>query len=785
MKNVKTSVRHLVEFILRSGDLKSGGSLKKPEAMLEGSRIHRKLQKGAKGDYRAEVPLTFTKEYEGFSLTVEGRADGIYTSRKTYVIDEIKGTYTDLEEMKEPVPVHLAQARVYAYIYAHDNDLKKIKVRMRYCHLVSEDIKSFEESYTFEELQTWFDGILAQYYKWAEFIASWRDIRDESIKGMQFPFEYRPGQQQLTADVYRSILRKKQLFVRAATGTGKTMSTVFPSVIALSEGLIEKIFYLTAKTVAANVAEEAFSILADKGARIKALRMTSKERICPCEETDCDPSVCKYAKGHFDRVNDVLYEILTSEDMYERNCISAAAERTCVCPYELQKDLEAFTDATICDYNYVFDPAAKMKGYFGDEPGKKPESVFLIDEAHNLVERARDMFSASLFREEFVKFRAMIPEKETKLISACSSCIRALGSMKKEMNGARLVKTDISDKLLFSLMRLTTLIEEYLERVEDRQQSRKIMDFYFDIKEFTAVCDLVDENYIIYEAIRKGGDFELRLFCVNPAANLAKVMDGSRSAVMFSATLIPVNYYKELLSEEEEPYAVYVESPFPKENRIILSASDVTSIYSKRGTDEYLKFAQYLKTVTESKRGKYMAFFSSYEMLEEVGAIFESIADIGLDIRMQKPDMTEDEKQSFLRAFDEENSWLIGLCIMGGIFGEGIDLSGDKLIGAIVIGAGLPGVSEERGLLKDYFDENGKDGFKHAYLFPGMNKVQQSAGRVIRTMSDKGVILLLDSRFGKRSYIELFPREWNDVKSCTLGNVREQLAEFWKNLQMG
>ncbi len=778
MNELKVSVRYLVEFVLRSGDLKSGEGLSKPEAMLEGGRIHRKLQKAMGSTYRSEVPLKYEKEYDSFVLIIEGRADGIYKVRGTEVIDEIKGTYTDLSTMEEPVPVHLAQACCYAYMHALDNGLKKIRVQVRYCNMRTENIRKFSVDYTFEELEKWFDELLGKYYRWAEHLATWKDILSASARGLEFPFEYRPGQQQLTADVYKTILRSRQLYVQAATGTGKTMSVVFPAVHALSNDLAGKIFYLTAKTVTGLVAQEAADILRRKGLRIKSLYMTAKEKLCPYEETVCDPEVCERAKGHYDRVNDALYELLVSEDSYVREGIAEAARKACVCPYELQLDLADFADMVIGDYNYAFDPEARLKRFFGVGSSKK-EALILADEAHNLVSRAREMYSAELVREDVLAVRKLVKEHDKKLYNALGRVNSLLLALKRSMPDKNLAEIPYDEKLEFQLLNASAMIEGLMEDLADRKVREELLAFYFNVRHFLGICELFnDDDYLIYGRNYDDGKFGIRLYCVNPAGNLQKVFDLCRSSVLFSATLLPVKYYQSLLSTQEK-YAVYVPSPFDPKRRIILNGTDVSSRYKSRGQSTYERIAGYLLALARSKKGRYMAYFPSYQMMESVYDIFFREKDEELSVIMQNRGMDEKDRESFLEYFEAEGRWLMGFGVLGGIFSEGIDLTGDKLIGAAVIGTGLPKVTEETDLLRAHYDRNGMDGFDYAYKYPGMNKVQQAAGRVIRTVDDEGVILLLDDRFAQSSYRSIFPREWSDIRKCSISNVSALLKEFW------
>ena len=402
---IRISVRNLVEFILSEGDLDNRRKKADKDAMQLGSKIHRKIQRQMGSNYSAEVSLKEEIVWDDISLLVEGRADGIFEEEGIW-IDEIKGIYRDLTRLEQPINVHLAQAKCYAYIYAKKEGIEQIGVQMTYCQMETEEIKRFREVYKFDELKVWFEEIIRSYEKWVRFEVDWRKKRNESIKKIEFPFVYRDGQKDLVTSVYRTILRKKKLFIQAPTGVGKTIATIFPTVKAMGENLGDKLFYLTAKTITRTVAEQAFEAMRKNGLEMKVITLTAKDKICFCEKTECNPEACPYAKGHFDRVNDAVYDMITTTSDMSRENIENYARKHNVCPFEMSLDVSLWVDAVICDYNYVFDPNAHLKRYFSE--GKKGEYLFLIDEAHNLVERGREMYSATLYKEEFLEVKRKI-----------------------------------------------------------------------------------------------------------------------------------------------------------------------------------------------------------------------------------------------------------------------------------------------------------------------------------------------------------------------------------------
>lgn len=781
---VRISVRNLVEFILRSGDLdNSRGSSGDKEAMLKGGRLHRKIQRSMKGNYQAEVSLKRESEYEDVIIQVEGRADGIFTEDGEFWIDEIKGTYGNLQAMEVPVPVHRAQAMCYGWIYGEKEGLSQIGIQMTYSHLDTEDTRRFREIFSMEELKNWYQKLLDDYHKWISCSLSWKKERNASMKDLQFPFPYREGQREIVSGVYHTVSSKKTLFVQAPTGVGKTMSAIFPSVRAIGEGKGETLFYLTAKTITGTVAWEAFHTLRENGLKFKVTAITAKEKLCFLDSPECTPEKCPYAKGHFDRVNDAVYELWTTEEVYSREVIRAHAEKWQVCPFEMCLDLSVWVDGVICDYNYAFDPNVHLKRFFGENISG--DYIFLIDEAHNLVERGREMYSAEISRQTLFTLRKKIRKHFPKLARALDKASRQMLELEEDLKASQNPYQVLSNPgvLPVTFLTISGELEEILEEKNLEEELRKeILEFYFVVRDFLNVSELVDENYMVYTECFGENDFRLRLFCVNPAANLSEYLKKGRSAVFFSATLFPMLYYRELLTTETDAYGIYVQSPFSAKNRRILIGSDVSSRYTRRNHTEYRKIAEYISRCVWQRQGNYMVFFPSYRLMEDVYQVYEEEFSVDwVRCIRQNSDMTEREREEFLEEFQSREGTLVGFCVLGGIFSEGVDLTGESLIGAIIVGTGLPQIGSEREILKEYYDRKKQSGFDYAYRYPGMNKVLQAAGRVIRTKEDRGVILLLDDRFLGRDYGEIFPREWKDRSSCRLNTVEEAVSRFWRS----
>ena len=526
-------------------------------------------------EYHAETAMKLQIPWGEFDLRVEGRADGVIIKGDTseVIIDEIKGILRDLSLIEQPVNVHLAQAKCYAYIYAKQHSLREIGIQMTYCNLDTEEIRRFLSHYTYEALECWFEELISSYEKWARFQIKWEEKRNSSIRLVEFPFSYREGQREVAAAVYRTILRKKKLFLQAPTGVGKTISTLFPSVKAIGEGLGEKIFYLTAKTITRTVAEQAFRILGEQGLQMKVITLTAKEKICKCEETECNPVSCPYAKGHFDRVNDAVYDLIMNYNEITRDVIENQSEKYMVCPFEMSLDVSLWVDAVICDYNYAFDPTAHLKRFFSENAGKK--YIFLVDEAHNLVERGREMYSARLYKEDFLELKKMMRVKEPILSKKADEVNRQFLLLKRECEEYRVLES--VSHLAIKLMNLLAEMERFFEKSSESDKRDQVLELYFKVREFLNIHDILDENYVIYSEYQQDGRFMVKLFCVNPAVNLQAYLEYGIGTVFFSATLLPVRYYKKLLSIETDDYAIYADSPFPKDSRLLLIGRDVST----------------------------------------------------------------------------------------------------------------------------------------------------------------------------------------------------------------
>ncbi len=860
---IRISVRSFVEFLLREGHIsESSGAVMDADSMLQGSRLHRKIQKAQKSlDYQAEVSLRQQWEREDYILLLEGRADGIdrwitmedvlsvlstekndekrateyfgsesqiadlrekevmqlsfgwimeesqdYESHSewnidepwekekfpvTYV-DEIKCVHRDVRTMKEPEKIHLAQAMCYAYIYGTQKNLQNIGIQMTYCNIDTEEIRRFCNIYTMEEIRSWFEPLLAQCMVWAELFLAVRNRRIVSALKLQFPYEYREGQKSMTGLIYHSLSKRDSVFIQAPTGIGKTISAMYPSIRKLGEAAIDKIFYLTARTITRTVAEDTISVLEkQQGLYMKSVTITARDKICVNDEVSCDYRSCERAEGHFDRINDALYDLLLTEDRITREKVLLYAKKWKVCPYQLCFEAAYWADFVICDYNYIYDPRTNRGSLFGEGMER---SVLLVDEAHNLLDRSREMYSAEINRRDFLKMKKIFQGKNRKIVRRLTRCIQELRQLEEEYGDDSYALLPSLDSLYLPLFRLLESFQEYLTDSATIKE-KEVLEFYFQVRHFYQMLEEMGKGYQIYLE-KTAGHYRVELLCVDPSEKLKDFTERSSSSIFFSATLLPIEYYKGLLGGDSLP-AFAIPSPFPKKHRMIAITEDVTSRYTRRGVQEYGKMLSYIRMSVRVKPGNYMVFFPSYQMMEEVSALPEySELEEEATVIQQRSNMTEEEREVFLQKFQDgtgeknvspktHKKSLVGFCVLGSIFSEGIDLTGDCLIGVIVVGTGLPQVGNEREIIRSYFDRRSSDrgkrrtGYDYAYSYPGMNKVLQAAGRVIRTMEDRGTILLMDDRFLRRNSQEMLPQEWDSYYRVNLHNYEAALKEFW------
>ncbi|MBM5606037.1 ATP-dependent DNA helicase [Listeria seeligeri] len=778
MKAVQISVRRLVEFVLRGGSIDS--RMTSSDRALEGTKIHQLLQKSAGEEYQAEVSLKLDRTVDGVVFSLDGRADGIINEQ---TIDEIKTTETVMEEITEDFrPLHWAQLICYGFMFAEKSDLPEVTLQLTYYQVADEEIKQFRRVMSREEMGVFVDDLLSKYAVWAKMSAAWEMKRNKTIQELSFPYDsYRRGQRELSIAVYRTAVSGENLFCEAPTGIGKTMSTLFPAVKAMGEGKTDKIFYFTAKTITRQVAEDALDEMRRKGLAARSVTITAKDKICFLDERKCEPDHCQFARGYYDRLNEALFDMLGQEEAITRTVVEQYARKYTLCPFELSLDVALFCDAIVCDYNYLFDPVVYLKRFFSEGPGKY---TFLVDEVHNLVDRARSMFSATLRKSLIMQVKRQLDKKlHKRLWNAVNAMNKVMVSLNKELiesgETIHVSKADLAE-WNESVLKFTFVAKEWLPQNTHSETQSDVLELYFESLRYVKIAELYDERYTT-QITRTHSDLEIKQLCLDPAFLLSEKLKLGASSVLFSATLRPIDYYTNVLGGEEDTSRMVFSSPFEQQNMHLLVADNISTKYQMR--DQSLaSVVEALAALIAGKKGNYLFFFPSFQYLQNVYELFRE-KHPEIVARKQEGAMDEEQREAFLEAFKAGNSeTLVGFCVLGGVFSEGIDLRGERLIGAAIVGVGLAQLNPESDLIKDYYNETIGQGFDYAYQLPGMNKVLQAVGRVIRGESDRGVVLLIDERFSASRYRTLFPAHWNHAKIVkNTKEITEQVTEFWRN----
>lgn len=774
MHTVRLSVRELAEHACLGGDLL--GSRAGVERALEGAAAHRKLQQNYKetGDFESEVALRISMERQGYTLVVEGRADGIRTG-STPQIHEIKTTYLPLESLTQAhYPSYHAQLWAYGFIYAVDHALAGVSLCLTYYNLTTKKTRDFIVYADFEQLAARFNELVEDYARISDSMVAHRQARNHALSELSFPFKsYRPSQLDLARQVFVAAKNKKSLFVQAPTGTGKTAATLFPALKALGAGHCERIFYLTAKTQTALVAGGTLDIMRSAGLPLKSVFITAKDKACLLPKRDCRPEVCPYSRNFLTKQHDFLPEILQQNE-FSFETMQGIGKAYELCPFELSLKLSEYCDCIVCDYNYVFNPNIRLKRYFGG--GKKGKFVFLIDEAHNLVERARDIFSAVLRVRELAALSS-----QCKGLPRVYRALRGLEDSIKKLAHGHEEAAFLLEEPPASVYGACTVVLECVAALEEEQSNSlptalsnlilTLLDFVMVFEHYSSVhCSYMTNN---------AGSISLHMLCLHTGGFVRAGLDLARSSVLFSATLEPHEYYMNMLGGDENSYYFELPSPFDRDNLLVVVEDGINTGYSAR-QDAFVPIAERIRTTIHAKKGNYLVFFPSYAFMNSVLAAYKSL-DSKTKTVVHVPGMNKQDKDAFLQSFYNESEAVLGFSVLGGHFGEGIDLPGRQLIGAIVVGVGLPMLSPERNLIKGFFDEQYLDGYGYAYVYPGLNRVLQAAGRVIRTETDRGVVLLIDSRYGRPPYDELMPDHW-DVRYLSQEDLSydELLADFWE-----
>lgn len=785
MADIKIGIRQLVEFVLRAGDLNEQGNSQ--NTALIGARIHRQLQKERSADYQKEYYVKRMVDLDGDDYVIDGRADGIIADEDHLWIEEIKTSDPAFKDLSEnTLTLYWAQAKVYGAILTQDLDYEKVTLRLTYYQRPTDEITTEEHEYTREELREFFDGLVAEYEYWIKLRNDWRIVRNDSIKDLSFPFsEYRNGQRDLAVAVYKTILTEQRLFVEAPTGTGKTISTLFPTVKAVGEEQIDRIFYLTAKQSTRKVAEDATDLMVEQGLKIKSITLTAKDKMIFPEEVYVKPENNPYMVGYYDRVKDGLKDVLENENQLGRENIQAYAKKHMLDPFEFSLDLSLFCDLIICDYNYLFDPMVYLQRFFAVED---KNNFFLIDEAHNLVSRSRSMYSATLTEQAVLD--AESNEKTStgnvdkkllkKRMTQVDNEFQLIRNTFDEQGQDLLTDRDPLSSLERALLNFNEAAREWLPKQPDNDFTDSILELFFASNKYLKISEFFDESYRLLISKDENRNLVIQEQILDPSPYLDESLSKGRGAIFFSATLSPVDYYQDTLGSEDG-LVLQMDSPFADLQQNIIVTSYVNTKYAFR-QQNIPNIMDSIEILVQQKSGHYLIFCPSYGFMNEIVAAFEMVHP-EIDTIVQNNQMNDADRREFMERFENSlDQTLVGFAVLGGLFSEGIDLTEDQLIGVGIVSVGLPGLSEERSLLQEYFDEKNGHGFEYAYQLPGMNHVLQAAGRLIRTSRDRGNVVLMDQRFGTTRYLKLFPKHWHNFKRAnSTDQLKNIISDFWKN----
>lgn len=771
MDNIKLSVRELVEFVYKSGDINVKGL--SPDRAMEGIKAHKLLQSMMGDNYNKEFFLKHEFIFGNIQFTVEGRADGIITAGEEITIDEIKSTYTNLDFINEN-EAHMAQAKCYGYIYCLQNNIKSIYIQLRYYNLETKKTRAFIYRNTFEELENFFNNLINLYIEWAHTVISMQNEKTKSIHELNFPFnEYRKGQRDFSVAVFSTIKQGKKLFAQAPTGVGKTVSVLFPAIKSMNYKYNSKIYYLTAKSSTKTIAYDTIKLMVNNGLMIRTTVITAKDKICFMDETNCDPEYCPYAKGYYDRLSVPLRNSIKNNFLFDRKYIEKTAADNQLCPFEFSLDLAYMSHIIICDYNYYFDPRAALQR---DDVFKNNNDILLIDEAHNLEDRTREMYSPELIKEEFLELNKLMKKTNKKLSTRLNDINKMFLEIKNATSGETMKLQNEPAGLIRSVKKFSDAAEIYINDNKNEIIPKELTDMYFKCIFFIKISEIKDSNYCYYVDF-SDGNTKIKLFLTDPSFMLKSILKNACSSIFFLATLTPLKYFRYILGGDESDYILKIKSPFNENNFKLMITSNVSMRYSLREANIQTACG-YIKKCITLKDGNYMVFFPSYSFMNKVFETYEGLYDIS-NIILQNRGLSEEEQNAIINKFKNENN-IVLFTVVGGVFSEGVDLPLENLIGAVIIGTGIPQISFERNIIKDFFDEKFNSGYDFAYKYPGFNKIMQSAGRVIRTDDDKGMVLLIDSRLSERTYSKLFPEHWKHyINIRNQDSLDYELDIFW------
>lgn len=751
MTEITVSVRDLVAFCHRSGHIDHRFT---PSPSAEqGIEGHQRVYRRRPGSYRREYPVQWRHRQGDVTLLVRGRADGFDASQG--LVEEIKTCRIDASEIPPAVSAqHLAQARVYAAMICADLDLASMAVRLNWLNIDTDQEAWIEETHSAAELAAFLDDTLQRFAAWLTILAGLRQQRDASLEGLPFPHgAFRPGQREIAELVYKCIDQGGELMIEAPTGIGKTAAVLYPALKALGTGKHEGIVFTTARTVGRRAAESCLEQLRAAGLRATALSLTAKDKICFSPGHACHWDDCPFARGYYDRLPAALEEAVTQPSL-RREDIERIARRHEVCPYQLGDDLLPWVDIVVADLHYLYSLYPRL-GHLIAQDARR--FSVLVDEAHNLPDRARDMYSARLAKRDLMAVKRHAPAALRKPLERVN---RALLALQKEpwAEMGEETRDRLPEPLLHGLADFCAAVGEALAVQPDLLPSNpSLMDCYFDLLHWLRVADCWGDEFLLELQRGRGTQgLVLHIRCLDPSRLLRGARARLHAVVAFSATLSPTGWMRERLGLGDAAVGRQMPSPFDREQLRVQLVTDIDTRYQgrQRSLD---RLATTLADWLGAQPGNCLVYFPSYRYLQDC------LCALHLENRtiwQQRPDLSEAERTALLDLFGERRD-VVAFCILGGVFGEGIDLPGDQLSAVAVVGVGMPQVGREREQLRDWYQKSRGAGFEYAYLYPGMQKVAQALGRVVRTDSDRGRALLVDPRYARADYRALLPPWWD------------------------
>jgi DNA excision repair protein ERCC-2 len=722
-------------------------------------------------NYRAEVHVVHRTEIRGWNITVTGRIDGLSIDKENRVvsIEEVKSIHFDLElealYRSEKLQRHLYQLLLYSFFLSHQPEIEsfEFKPQLVLIDLISGEAKTVDTDFDREKVGNTLEASLDSLVENIETAAALRDAKRGAADALQFPFDgVRPHQQDMIDAVAHAVREHEALLVSAPTGVGKTIAAIYPAVReSLRAG--KKLFYLTSKTLQQENAVAALKMINDGSFRV--LRIRAKQKMCAHTEMICHEDFCPFAAKYGDKMekSGLISRIATSMSYFDPDLTFELSRSTEVCPFEVSLELIEQADVIICDYNYIFDPYVGLKAYQQDSD--YGDCVLIVDEAHNLVDRGRGYYSPDLSEKalngvaDHLRARSWHYDGWDELVEMLRDHLQQLAAVLEEGQTQSICEPD---RALFLDQRTEweRVVMHYIGwKIENNivQEDDPVVDFYFKLVKFTNL--LAEDGEDFAHLIERTPDgLRLKIFCKDPSRFLGPIFNSAHATIAISATLEPFEFYRRTLGfPTDRTTELSLPSPFPRNNRKIVVVSEVDTTYKQRA-NHYDRIADTVAQIAEASDGNFLALFPSYAFLREIA---QRMPPLRKNVVLQRTDMTDYERHNVLQILREKpRDGNLILAVSGGMYAEGIDYQGDMLSGVMVVGPALPQVSFEQELLKRYYDEQYGAGFEFAYLIPGMTRVVQSAGRVIRSETDIGIIALLCKRFTQESYTRYFPTDW-------------------------